>query len=459
MKLLFLNPINRSYVVMPSLGLGYLASVAIRAGCEVKILNCIKEKMTYEGFGRYIGQEAFDVIGFQLFSYDLNSVRKHISIIRSVSPRSVVIAGGAHPSGDPAGTMSYLKELDYAFQCEAEAGLPLLLDILSGGAGDFEAIPGLVWRCGDIVRVNPPSFVQNLDDIPMPAWDLLLPETYPEAPHGAFTKKFPTAPIVISRGCPCKCTFCAGGSINGKRVRRRSVDNVIQELRCLAGRGIREFHIEDENFTESRDFVFEFCDRLNSEGLGMSWSLPSGIRIDKIDRETLLAMARAGCYSLAIGIEFGSDRILEQTRKGYSVATVKEKLRLFKGVGIKVTGFFMFGLPGETLVEMKQTVRLSLALPLDRAQFNIFMPLPGSVEWDNLQRGNLLEGLDWDRFFVHDVAYSDKCISAMEIKRIQRLAVLRFYLRPRILFRLLSEIRSFGHVVHLCKRTIDTLIK
>jgi radical SAM superfamily enzyme YgiQ (UPF0313 family) len=233
---------------------------------------------------------------------------------------------------------------------------------------------------------------------------------------------------------------------------------VIHELRSLHDRGIREFHIEDENFTLSGTYVLEFCRRLQDEQLNMSWSLPSGVRLDTLSREMLLAMAVAGCYSLAVGIEFGTDRILQLTLKGSSVALVREKMALFSGTGIKVTGFFMFGIPGETPAEMAQTARFSRSLPLDRAQFNIFMPLPGSREWDKLKSAGRLSRVDWDRFFVHDVAYTDGSVSAAHYKRIQRSAVLRFYLRPRILWGLMREIRSARHLKFLMKRLADTLL-
>lgn len=458
MRILLANPVNRSYVIMPSLGLGYLAALLTADGHDVQILNCIKERMTHNQFEEHISKEHYDVIGFQVYSYDLKSVRHHLESVKLKSPATITIAGGPHPSGDPCGTMIYLKILDFAFQGEAERGLPLLIRQLAKGQTDFSAIPGLVWKTADTIHTNPQEVIEDIDTLPMPAWDLLKPENYPEAPHGAFSKGFPTAPIIATRGCPSSCTFCAGSSINARKVRRRSIDNIFVELKHLKNRGIREFHIEDENFSLSRQYVLDFCQRLDSENLGMSWSLPSGVRLDTLERDMLLAMAKAGCYSLAVGIEFGSDRILELTRKGISLETIRNKMELFKGTGIKVTGFFMFGIPGETREEMAATARFSRSLPLDRAQYNIFMPLPGSTEWDKLaEKGLLPLNIDWSRFFVHDVSYVGGDLSARELKRIHRNAVLRFYLRYNILKKLLVEITSFRHFKHLIMRLIDTI--
>jgi radical SAM superfamily enzyme YgiQ (UPF0313 family) len=441
---------------MPNLGLGYIASVSVREGHEVTVLNCIKEKMGVDGFADYLHSRTFDVIGFQMFSYDLSVVAKMLAVIRSLPPAVVTVAGGAHPSGDPSGVMVELPELDFAFKGEAEIGFVRLLKILEQG-GDLATVPGLAYREEGAVLVNPPQVVDDLDTLPLPAWDLLLPETYPEAPHGAFTRNFPTAPIIVTRGCPCQCTFCSGKSITGTRVRKRSIANVMVELELLAARGVREFHVEDENFTLDKKLVIEFCKTLQRSGLNMSWSLPSGVRIDTLDNELLDQMERSGCYSLALGIEFGSNRTLAATRKGLTVELVRQKMELFKGRSIKVTGFFLLGIPGESLEEMQQTVELALELPLDRAQFNNFMPLPGSPLWESLSQEGRLGNVDWDRFFVHDVAFCDEGIRPEQLKQLQRRAYLRFYLRPRIIFSLLREIRSLTHLKFLLRRFIDSL--
>jgi len=456
-RILLVQPFNRSYVIMPSLGLGYLAAVAACEGHDVTVVNCIKERMDQTGFAEYLQANRFDVIGFQVFSYDLNAVCKMLEVVRLVQPEAVTVAGGPHPSGDPYGVLDRLAGLDYAFKGEAETGFVRWLRFLAEG-GVLAEVPGLIYRDeSGMVTVNDPLLVDDLDSLPMPAWDILKPEEYPEAPHGAFTRNFPTAPIIMTRGCPCLCTFCAGESITGRRVRRRSIANVMAELHALFQRGIREIHIEDENFTLSKQYVIEFCDALRQSGLTLSWSLPSGVRIDTLDAELLDRMEEAGCYSLALGVEFGTDRLMGLTRKGLSVGKVRQKLELFRGRKIKTTGFFLFGIPGESLADMRETMNFALELPLDRAQFNNFMPLPGSSLWEELDRKGKLGRVAWDRMFVHDVAYCDEDIDPREIKVLQRRAYLRFYLRPRIIFSLVREIRSPAHLKFLLKRFVDAL--
>ena len=157
------------------------------------------------------------------------------------------------------------------------------------------------------ITVNTVKLCEDLDSIPNPAWDLIDPRTYPISPHGTFSKSYPVAPIITSRGCPYLCTFCAGFKSTGRKLRRRSVKMVLDEINYLYRvYGVREFHIEDDNFTLQKEYVMEFTDSLCSSGLKIWWACPNGIRADRLDKEMLLSMERSGCYSFGLGIESGS---------------------------------------------------------------------------------------------------------------------------------------------------------
>lgn len=461
MRVLLISPLNRSYVVMPSLGLGYLAGVLKRDGHQVQILHCIKEKLTFDSFQKIIAAERFDVYGVQMFSYDWASVQRHLRIIKSIHPSATTILGGAHPSGDPLETLMQMPDADFAFQGEAEIGFCRFLQSLPDDRArdDWSGIPGLVWRTPEgRVNANPNEVVLDLDSLPFPAWDLQRPDEFPPAPHGAFAKNFPTAPIIITRGCPFSCTFCAGRSISGSKLRRRSIDHVLEEIRFLkAHHNVREIHLEDECFTIHKSLVMEFCEKLLSADMGISWGLPSGVRLDTLDKEMLDQMVRAGCHCVAIGIEFGSQRILDLSKKKLSLDTVREKMVLFRGAGIKTTGFFLLGLPGETKKEVQATIDLSLQLGLDRAQYNNYMPLPGSELWKSLKATGALDHVNLNKLFVHDVALAPEGMSASDLKWCQRKAYLRFYLRPSVLWRLLKEIASWRHLRLLLRRFLDAL--
>lgn len=460
MNILLVVPINRSYVIMPSLGIGYLATIAKEQGHKVKILHCLKEKMNFNDFAEYIGKEKPDLIGFTMFTMDFKPVGKHIELIRKHSPESIVVVGGPHPSGEPEGSV---KWADYGFTGEAEIGFSKLLSVLDkrGSAvpeAELKEIPGLVWKKNSQTVINPEEFIENLDELGFPAWDLMDPRDFPEAPHGAFIKSHPSAPIIITRGCSFQCTFCAGKCITGTKVRKRSIENVIDEIKYLNKNfGVHEFLIEDENFTLYRKLVQEFCDRILKEDLKINFSFPSGVRLDTLNTEMLMNMKRAGCHSLSVGIEFGSERILKLTNKKLTINVIEDKIKLIKQAGIKITGFFLMGIPGESFEEMKQTVRLSRRLPIDRAQFNNFMPLPGSELYYQLKKEGKLNGIDTNSFFVHDVAFAPEGVSKKQIKQLQRWAYISFYTHPRRLFKILKDVKGIKHFYFLVKRFIDGL--
>lgn len=440
---------------MPSLGLGYIASVLRENNHEVKILNCIKERFTFNSFSEYVIKNKYDVYAFQMFSYDLKPVKRHLEIIKRCYPDSVTIVGGYHPSGDPDGVLKSLYHADYGFVSEAEIGFPVLLNELAKRNPDLSLVPNLIYRSGQQYRINSIKLIEVLDDIPFPAWDLMNPNEYPEAPHGAFAKSFPTAPIIITRGCPLKCTFCSGKSIT-VRVRKRSIKNVINEIKYLKQDfGVNDFLIEDENFTLHKPLLKEFCNTVINERIGITWSCPSGVRLDTLTIETLKLMESSGCHSLSVGIEFGSQRMHDLTKKGLSLEGIREKMEFFKKTNIRVTGFFLFGIPGETRDEMIQTIKFAKELPIHRAQFNNFMPLPGSEIYDDLK--NKGYNFNYDNYFVHDVAFVQDGFTRMEMKWFQRRAYLEFYLRPRIVIALLKDTTSLKHLYRLVKRLFDAL--
>ena len=457
MKILLMTPINRSYVVMPSLGIGYVASILRLNNHEVKILHAIKEKITFDDFENYIKENDFDIIGIQMFTFDITAVKKHLAIIKKNKPSTISILGGYHPSGDPYGVLESIPQADFAFASETELAFPVFLEEIIKKEPNFKVVPNLIWKDDNNCYVNPVKVENNLDKIPFPAWDLMDPRSYPEAPHGGFFKSFPTAPIIITRGCPMSCTFCAGKSITTKEIRKRSVENVIEEIQLLrVSYNVNDFLIEDENFTLHKQLVYDFCNQLIDKKINITWSCPSGVRLDTLDLPMLELMEKAGCHSLAVGVEFGSQRIHDITLKNLKIKTIKEKVDLFRGTNIKVTGFFMFGIPGETRKEMIQTIKFAKSLRIDRAQFNNYMPLPGSMLYDKLKKEGM-DSIDYDHFFVHDVGYVPQGFTRKQIKNIQRRAYLEFYLRIRIIIGLIKEITSFRQFFRLLNRFIDGL--
>jgi len=462
MKILLIRPFNKeSLTVVPPLGLGYLATASRKEGISVKILDCVKDKILPEGIISILKSGKFDLVGITVFSSDLVVTKDYLKKIKEFNQKIITVIGGPHPSAMPKECFEFYGSLlDYAFICEAELGFPLLLKKLKNSnkpnSNSFKAIPGLVWRSGDKIKINKPQFPMDLDALGFPSWDLIKPETYPHAPIGGFARKFPVAYILTSRSCPFQCTFCAAKATHGVIFRRKSLKEVIKEVKYLINiRGIKEIHILDDNFTMNKEFVQEFCKTIICKNIDFCWNCSNGIRLDRIDRETLISMKKAGCYSVAVGIESGSDRILKHMRKNLTKNFIKKQIDLIRSTGLEVTGLFILGYPAETKKDILETIFFAKSLNITKAAFSIFGPLPGSEMWDYLiKEGRLnLSHLNNLSYYRTDTNYM-KSVSQKDFRFLQKKAFFDFYLRPKIIITLIKETSSPNHVLALIKRII-----
>lgn len=484
MNILLIRPVtNKMPIIIPNLGLGYLSSQLKKHGHSVTILDCAKLNYDYKDFKNFLDSGNFDIAGFQLFTCDFSSVRKMAEIVKEVDSDIITIAGGPHISGLPEHTMKEIRNLDYGFYGEAEIGIVKFCDYISKTENsskeketELEAdsgtdvynkretvtlseIPGLIYRNGDEVLVNDRNAVEDLDSLDFPDWESIDPNTYPHAPHGTFTKSLPAAPVITSRGCPYSCTYCGVKSTTGRRLRMRSPENIISEIELLIKKyGVKEIHIEDDNFTFNRERVVEFCNLLLDKNIKINWACPNGVRLDTLDEELLRLMEKAGCYSFAVGIESGSPGILKDMRRQVTVEKMREKIMLIASTTkIKMTGFLMAGYPTETIEDIKETIKFVNSLPLNRAQYSNFLPLPGTKIFDDLmEKGEIdLDSLSWDNFQDNAITYSPPGITPEQLHKILKSAFYRFYFRPKIIINLLKEIHSFNQFKFVLARFID----
>lgn len=460
MKILLVKPVTPKGLVLnvvPPIGLGYLATALRRTGFKrVLILDCVKEGLDFTGFEMEIKKRKPEVIGLQIFSHDLNSLAESLKIVKKINPKIVTIAGGPHPSGYPQEILKDFPFLDYALKGEGEIGLPLLIKKLKGEKINFTEIPGLVWRKGKEVVLNKQVFPFDLDSLGFPAWDLIKPKSYPDAPQGVFFKNLPIAPIMATRGCPFQCTFCAGRTVTGLKVRRRSVNHVLMEIELLyRDYGVREIHFLDDNFTLDRAYVKEFCQKLLKKPFRVSWCCPNGVRLDTLDLEILRLMKEAGCYYVSVGIESGSDRILKLMKKSLTIERIEKQIKMIKKSGLAVNGFFILGYPGETKKEMEKTIKFSQTLGLTRVAFYNFLPLPGTEAYRRLiETGEIEKEFDFSQIFQAETPYAPKSVSKEQLKKLQQKAYLQFYLRPQILWAMLKEIKTPDQLKYIIRRAI-----
>jgi anaerobic magnesium-protoporphyrin IX monomethyl ester cyclase len=461
MKILLIKPKAAFDTIIPPLGLGYLAKGLIPKH-DVRVLDCQKNNVRQKDLPELVNRNDPDVVGIQVYNNDRLTAKQYIHAIKKEKKDLITIIGGPHPSCEPENVFDFFgRSLDFAFRGEAELGFESLVDKISGrhNHNHFKSIGGLIWRENGSTMVNEPTYPKSFNEIGAPAWDLLRPDSYPPTSLGAFLKDYPVAPINISRGCRFTCNFCSGWKITGRHVRYRSIENVIDEIKLLIDKfAIREIHILDENFAYDRNYVIEFCQAVLKENLRVRFACPNGMRVESIDESMLELMRNAGFYIWHLGIESGSQKVLDSMNKGLSVERVKNKAVEIRNAGLEMCGYFIIGYPGETKNDLNLTLKLALELPLTRAMFMTFLPIPGSKVFDVIEKkcGQSMDKLRHGNFYK--INYHTETLSFFRLKIFQLKAFLFFYGRPRILLKNLKAIYDLPNFFYLARRVLRILI-
>lgn len=383
--------------VQPPLGIAYLGAYLEREGYEVMLYDALIEgfdhaEVVYEDFIRYgstdeqirsaIAKFQPDVVGIScLFTIQAQSAYRICKIIKDLSPDIFTVMGGAHPSAMTEEVMSQ-GTVDFVIPAEGEMTFHNLLKALESG-DDLDKVPGIVFnREGSMFRTQPGEFIMELDKLPFPARHLLPMHEYfaKDRPHGTATRYKRSTPIMTSRGCPAKCTFCSIHTVWGREFRGRSGQNVLDELNLLVDKyQIKEIQIEDDNLTYSKPRAHEVLDKIIEADLGLSFTTPNGIAAWVLDRPLLEKLKKAGFYRLTIAVESGNQQVLHDiVKKPLQLKKVEEVVSISKDLGFELDTFFVVGFPGETKEQIQDTFDFANKLNVDNAKFFIATPYPGT---------------------------------------------------------------------------------
>lgn len=444
--IVLIKPRGSVFIKTPPLGIGYLLKALQGVeGINPVFIDGQLEELSNEALLEAIRRYDPLIVGFQVFSDALPVLGCLAPRIREIFPRTAIIAGGPHPSGAPERTLREIPELDYVVRGEGEEALSdLARGLLEGNLQEtLPAIPNLVYRQEGEIVSNPRKTI-DVEEYGPPAWELLRPERYPPVQHGTLHKSTRVVPIITSRGCPYPCTYCAGHLVTGKKIRRRAVGEIVDEIEFLQDRyGFQEFIVEDENFTYYREHVLGVASEIRRRGLSCYFSFPNGIRIERIDEEIIRALKEMGTYLVTVGLESGSERTQKAMKKNLDLKEARDKIAILKRHGIIVNGAFILGFSGETMEDIRATIDFALASGVDTAHFGNYLPLPGSEDFDRLAAAGEIDpaDLDWKSYTAYygKIPYHPKEISREDLLRAVREATFRFYRRPRILWGLLKR--------------------
>jgi radical SAM superfamily enzyme YgiQ (UPF0313 family) len=427
-KILLINPSKLSNVgfdAIPSypLGLLYLAAVLRRAGHKVKIIDFYIYDIQYSDLNIIISKYKPDLIGLTAVSRFYNEMRR---ICRAITSDIPIVLGGVHPSSLPELTLRENKA-KFIIIGEGEMTILELAEHIEKG-GDLSKIKGLAYKNnGKIIINDPREPIENLNGLPFPAWDLLRLKSYNTALKSGYKGFFDYTefmPIITTRGCPYKCTFCASTFFWGSSVRFRSIENIIEEIEYdIAHYNAKIFEIWDDNFTINRKRVIEFCKEIIKRKISVSFYLVNSIRLDTLTRPLIKLLKLAGFKGVAISPESGSQKIINNVNKHLDLSIVKNVATMLHQEGMNTIAFFMLGLPGETVNTAHQTVRFAASLPVNGISFFIFTPLPGSILFNKWLKERDINNIVWDTNFLGRQNYDEKIIGTFTMDQIRKFRI------------------------------------
>lgn len=405
----------------PVLGLATVAARPRELGHKVRVLDYCYEDLDLDGIMDVVKGWKPDVVGLTGTTPLFPQVCAIAERVKRYSRSIMTVGGGAHCSALPERSLE-------------EAGL----DVVCYGEGDFalaslvngaapKDVPGLVWSDGGRpVRSAPRGWIEDLDGLPFPSWDLFDLRQYARYAPPLARRRGATGFIETSRGCTFSCNYCASKNTAGRLLRKKSVARVVEEFAAMRRAGFRELFVVDDIFTAEPARVKAICEGLVRAGIDMAWSCASGLRVDIGDQEMFDLMKRAGCYKVAFGFESGDDTVLRENGRGGRASddTARSAVAMCRKAGIDVYGFFMVGLLHDTEEGMARTIEMGRSLPVNVLKVSICVPFPGTSMYAELESKGLIEDHDWSKYNVYNpqVMYRHPSLSWKTIERYHRLA-------------------------------------
>lgn len=430
---------------LPPADLMYLAAVAEKAGFEAKICD-YSQGGDYEADLKDFQPDYLVVnIATPTLEHDLDAVKK----AKEICPNIITVAKGAAFLTLAEKIVGEHNELDFGILGEAE---DTLKDILENKSKND--ISGIYYKeNGEVKFTGKRPFIEDLDSLPFPARHLVDNNIYRRPDNNKVQ-----ATIKVSRGCPFHCFFCLATPVSGAKVRRRSPENIVAEIReCVEKYNIKNFLFWSDIFNIDKDWTMKLCQAIIDSGLKITWS--ANTRADTADLEMAEMMYKSGCRLVSIGVESGSQYMLEKMGKKITLNDVRRTVKVFKKAKIRIYNYFVIGLPWETEETVEETIKFAIELNSDFISFYTATPLPGSRFYDYASEHNL-----FDKETSFENAYYYPAVNTHNLTRervfeLHKSAIKRFYLRPLYIAKMLLRIRSFEEIKNYFIAGMNVLLR
>ncbi len=421
---------------MPPLGLLSIAAYAESKGYVVRVIDVHIEKYTAAELVEKLKVAQPKFVGMGVMTATSNAANQIARIVKRTVPNCTVVFGGVHPEAMPEETLCN-SAVDIVVRGDGEE---TFLSILQGKP--LETIRGISYRKGTTVVHNPASTVEmNLDKYPFPAYHLVPMDKYYPA-IGAY-KRLPAINMLMTRGCPGKCTFCNSAMTT---LRTRSAESVVQEIEYLNKTyGVREIQFYDDTFTVMKKNVLRFCELMAAKKLNVSWA--AFARADCFNEEMARAMKKAGCHQVLIGVESGSDVILENIRKPIDREKTANAIKIARAAGIELARFIHLRQHGRDGRDHAGDVGFQHAARSRYRAVQYLHALPGNADVP-LGEGERLSGVrGMGRLRAFDVhAQASHLRTDQDVYRFYKDAHKQFFMRPKMILRRLRKISRVSHI-------------
>jgi radical SAM superfamily enzyme YgiQ (UPF0313 family) len=423
--------------LLPPLGVGYLAASLEARGHQAALVDAVAEQLDVAAAAAAVAALHPDMVGISSFTtLTPNDAYAIARAVREALPNIPIIMGGPHVTSFARTILHECPEVDVLVPGDGEGVLADVVDRMERGES-YRDVPGILYRddAGEVVATPAAEVVKDIDRFPHPARHIYKHDLY--CPLPSLSTRRPVTSMITSRGCPwARCRFCYQGGEYASPYRRRSPENVIDEMRLLAKEhGIRNIVFWDDNFCFLPKWIERFCDLLDAEKLDIIWSVLS--RVNTISPEMLRRMKKSGCYSIQFGIESGHTGILDLVNKGHTLDQCRQAVKWAKQAGLDTRAFFVLGFPTETPAMSEETIRFACELNIDYAIFFSYHVQPGT----SLAELALCEGRCGDYTTQQAPSYVPNTYpDAATLDRMVKYAYRRYYLRLRYIVSALGRV-------------------
>ena len=413
--------------------IGYAAAILRRSGYEVFLRDYQTEKADFTDVEKDVKEFQPDLIVISITNATIISDIEFVNRISGFHKCEFIFKGAIffNISQEHLASLD-LHNVSYLLGGEIETIIGKLTDYIFNKVGNLGDIPGIVYKDGEtFIKTAFDIWQDNLDDIPFPARDLMKNELYVRPDTGE-----PMATIQVSKGCPANCIYCMTPIISGKKVRKRSTENVFAEIsECYYKYGIKNFFFKADTFTIETEWAENLCNRIINSELYGKIEFTVNSRVKPLDRSLLEKLKKAGCFMLAVGFESGNEKTLKLIKKG---TTVEENLRaakMIREVDIPLFGFFMVGFPWETSDEIINTLKFIFKIDPDFIEIHIAMPYFDTELYEVCEKYGTIKSVAWGNDYFSPNTIGTSTVPMSEIKKMKKKYLLKFYLRPKYITR------------------------